>query len=65
VIAIPDQEFEEIEHQRLERNQFPSRSQLATLRVENQVAEMERHDAGLQPANFGFTVRSAKAMISK
>jgi hypothetical protein len=65
VITVPDQEFEEIEHQWLERNQLRSRSQLATLRVENQVAEMERHDAGLQPANFALTGRSAKAMISK
>ena len=53
VITVPDQEFEEIEHQRLERNQFRSRSQLATLRVENHVAKMERHDAGLQPADIG------------
>jgi hypothetical protein len=38
---MPDEEFEKVEGQGLDRNQLRSRAQLAALRIENHIAEME------------------------
>src|SRR5262245_34104060 len=52
-IAVPDQEFQEIEDQRLERKQLRSRSQLAALGVENHLAKIERQEQAPCRARYG------------